>query len=290
MPSRVPLKIFKLVQTKTGTFDLAPTQYAPDVDTRNIVTNPDGSRTIGIQVSNPVFGPGLPDTITVIKTVWSDGGGDFIIAGSDRLYIKSVGQEAVNQELSRTNPAVFEFYVNPQRLTPTYSKIQTEIRTRGGWEIQHWGNALTEMSVEGHSGGMHRRPESGHVVRSQSIAQNSLNLVNNGVPGDSLSADQDITDSTAWKRLIQLKSFFDGDHATRNQEQLTLLGLSVYDSFYIGYFVTFTGPTQEADKPYLFSYQFTMKILQESTVSTLAPSLVDVANAGTIIGSQNTTA
>jgi len=279
MPARVPLKIFKLVQTKTGTFDLAPTQYAQGVTTNDIITLTDGDRVINVG-QLPV---GLPLSIPVPSLVQSDASGDFVVNGSDKLYIKPSNPNALGPQ---SNPSVFEFYVNPQRLVPTYSKIQTEIRTRGGWEIQHWGNALTELTIEGHSGGMHRRNETGQVMRTQGDATSTAQNAIQGVSGDGLTDTQDITDSTAWKRLLQLKNLFDADHAKRNQEQLTLLGLSIYNSFYIGYFVTFSGPIQEADKPYIFSYTFTMKILQESTVNTLAPSLVDMARAGTIIGSQ----
>ena len=269
MPQRVPIKIFRLEQNASGVLDAAPTRYAQGVTLSNVQTDSDGTEYVNLS-QTPV---GQPLALSGRSRVYSDSAGKYVIlAGAEKLYIAA----DVGQKPNASIPQVFEFYVNPQRLSPTYQKIQTEIRTRGGWEIQHWGDALTELHVEGVSGGTHRR-STVNINRDPNARAHSLAVGS----GDGLLEEESITTTTAWSRLTQLRQLYDMDHAVRNQEQLTLLGISVYDTFYVGYFTQFTGPNHEAEKPYQFSYSFTLKILYETNVSSLSPGIKDVATSGT---------
>ena len=269
MPQRVPIKIFRLEQNASGVLDAAPTRYAQGVTLSNVQTDSDGTEYVNLS-QTPV---GQPLALSGRSRVYSDSAGKYVIlAGAEKLYIAA----DVGQKPNASIPQVFEFYVNPQRLSPTYQKIQTEIRTRGGWEIQHWGDALTELHVEGVSGGTHRR-STVNINRDPNARAHSLAVGS----GDGLLEEESITTTTAWSRLTQLRQLYDMDHAVRNQEQLTLLGISVYDMFYVGYFTQFTGPNHEAEKPYQFSYSFTLKILYETNVSSLSPGIKDVATSGT---------
>jgi hypothetical protein len=273
MPSRIPIKIFRLQQTSKVIPDNAPTRFAQGVTTEDIITNPDGNRYINLQQTPSNFiGP------VQLTKVESDDVGSFVwLDGAQKLYIKSpnvLNTDKIDQ--------VFEFYVNPQRLSPTYTKIVSEIRTRGGWEIQHWGDALTELRVEGKSGGMHRKAKQPRINRNTTtteLVNTSKQNQQNG--GDGLRGGEDVTDTEAWRKLLQLKQLYDVDHATRNQEQLTLLGIAVYNTFYVGYFTSFTGPEYDANEPYQFSYSFTMKILYETNVSTFNPTVKNAVTAGT---------
>jgi hypothetical protein len=271
MPQRVPIKIFRLKQNQSGVFDVAPTRYAQGMTQNDLINNGDGTESIRLQqtpVNQPLAGE-------VLSRVYSDTTGKYVILdGAEKLYIRTTGAQP-----DSATPQVFEFYVNPQRLSPAYQKIQTEIRTRGGWEIQHWGDALTELKVEGVSGGTHRRSTI-HVNRDPNVV-NQTQAVGKDVENDGIMDWESITNTMAWTRLIQLRQLYDMDHSVRNQEQLTLLGISVYDTFYVGYFTQFSGPNHEAEKPYQFSYTFTLKILYETNVTTLSPSIKDVAAAGT---------
>lgn len=272
MPQRVPIKIFRLEQNSQGALDAAPTRYVQGKTLSDIQPNSDGTESINLS-QTPV---GQPLAASGMSRVYSDSAGKYVILnGAEKLYIAA----AVGQKANAGLPQVFEFYVNPQRLSPTYQKIQTEIRTRGGWEVQHWGDALTELRVEGFSGGTHRRstvninrdPTAPTLNRTQAVGD---------VRNDGLLDWESITNTTAWQRLMQLRQFYDADHSVRNQEQLMLLGIAVYDTFYVGYFTQFSGPNHEAEKPYQFSYSFTLKILYETNVSSLAPSIKDIATSG----------
>lgn len=45
-----------------------------------------------------------------------------------------------------------EMYLNPQNIDIKSQKIITQIRTKGGYMIQHWGEELDEITFQGHTG------------------------------------------------------------------------------------------------------------------------------------------
>ena len=145
-------------------------------------------------------------------------------------------------------PSVFEFYINPENVTPVYKKLNTEIRTRGGWEIQHYGNALTEIKVKGRTGGVHK-----DVSRTNKP----------GGLGQTLQPGESITKSTAWQRLNQLKYLYDSDQVISNVTSPYKIGFNYYDRFFVGYFTEFQGPEADKDQPYNMTYSFEIKVERE---------------------------
>ena len=143
-------------------------------------------------------------------------------------------------------PNEFIFYVNPQHVNPVANKRLTEILTRGGYEIQHWGNALTEIQVTGKTGALYKTSTG-------------------GIPDATVTVD--VTQSLAWKRLSQLRDLYDADHAVKNQEALVLLGMNYYDRFYTGYFTSFTGPVADAANPYQVDFSFAFKVQKEQPIT-----------------------
>lgn len=181
-------------------------------------------------------------------SVYVDNGGNYyILINGSKWYIYT-SQSSQNTNSSQGPVQVFEFYVNPQHISPVYKKLQTPIFTRGGWDIQHWGDELTSLSVRGISGGMQR------------IASNTPNP---GGLGQSIPPDGDITQSTAWIKLTQLKKLYQQDHNVRNVNDKTLLGMNYWDSFYVGYFSDFQGPEADSEEPYFVHYIFTFICQQE---------------------------
>jgi hypothetical protein len=183
------------------------------------------------------------DKGTVTKKVQKDDQGRFYVTfQNQKYYLQS--QDAIETTQNNINNSVkeiFRFYVNPIRVTPTHKKIVTQIRTRGGWEIQHWGNDLTELRVECITGGMNFRT---------TVKNNS----------DALLKSETIMNSYAWKKVTDLRTLYDQDHKERNVAIKTLLGLTYYDAFYVGYFTDFTGPVADAEKPYIMTFSFTFKV------------------------------
>lgn len=136
-----------------------------------------------------------------------------------------------------TNNALFEFYVNPQQVVPSFEKIATPALTRGGYEIQHWGNALSSLKID-------------------------------AVTGSLLSIDpatqlpRPLTQSPAYRALKKLRKLYFDDHNNRPDTQKKLLGIPYYDTFCIGYFKDFTGPIGNSEKPYIMSFSFTFTVQQ----------------------------
>ena len=152
-------------------------------------------------------------------------------------------------------PPVFEFYVNPQRISFNHQKIISEVRTRGGWDVQHWGEKLTEITVEGITGGLHR---------------DGTRSLKPGGYGQSLKPTEDIRDSSAWQRLRTLRLIYDTDHSIlATNKRNYKLGFSIYEDFYTGYFQSFNGPEISSDKPYLITFSFTFKVEEKGSLDTI---------------------
>jgi len=178
------------------------------------------------------------------------------LPGGNKFFIYDPSQDVALGSESN----VFEFYVNPRHITPQYTKSRTQIRTLGGWEIQHWGNELTTLTVQGTSGGMHRVNEGG-VNRGLHIGDPHT-LVGDK---DAMIEQEGIRSSTAWKRLEQLRQIYQADHALRNVEQPALWSLEYQGRVYVGSFSAFTGPEEDADKPYMLAYSFAFVVEEEKS-------------------------
>jgi len=287
MAQRIPMRIYQLTQTNTNVSTIfgyglspvvGPSQFLIGVNQDNILFYGTAQ---GKSLNNSAAVGTISLNINNIPAAASGSVGGILITSTPRTYIVQ-SEAAPNSQtpnyyielatykfyiapsqLSKSDPTasplVFEFYVNPQHLTPTYRKLQTEIRTRGAWEIQHWGNALTELKVSGRTGGLQR-----DATKPLNPGQRTTDKVQ----AQTLSSTQPITESTAWKKLLQLKTLYNNDHAAYNTEQVYKIGFNYYDSFYVGYFTDFMGPEADAESPYIMNYSFTIKVEQETSLTT----------------------
>lgn len=171
-------------------------------------------------------------------------------AGTKRYYIKA---KEVPVKYDVYSERSFTFYVNPSHITPTYRKLVTETRTHGGWNVQQWGNALSELRVQGKSGGLHRNYVDISDANITSAAGTVFTKGNSEISG--------ITQTVAWKKLKELKTLYRYNNGLYTEP--TTLGLNYFDMFYIGYFTEFSGPEADAEIPYQVNYSFSFKITQE---------------------------
>ena len=212
--------------TQVGTISLTPENFSNDVSAEELITP------ISVfAIKN--------DELNITRLTVNIGGEIFYIR---RTQVEDVFTDAI--------PRVFDFYVNPQRITFNKQKLITEVRTRGGWDIQHWGEQLTEITVEGITGGLHR---------------DITKAISPGDIGETLGKEDDISKSSAWKSLRILRSIYEADHGHTRSKQSYKLGFSVFEDFYIGYFQNFQGPEIVVDKPYIMTYSFIFKV--EETLS-----------------------
>ena len=61
----------------------------------------------------------------------------------------------------KTGDEIFEFHINPNRIEIQETKAKNRIRTRRGYEFQHWGNEPTSINITGRTGGLGKVTESG---------------------------------------------------------------------------------------------------------------------------------
>ncbi len=261
MPKKVKIRLYVYKKNEDTLFStsyipsqvLTNTQYLLTVSEIDIVSKSDGNYVyVGandiVEKGNyKVFLDTNSNYYIVASKIINGQTGTFtptVKGAVENIYIsKAVITNRSNNDLIEEE---FEFYLNPQHLTPTYKKLITEIRTRGGWEVQHWGNALTEVRVEGKSGGLYRVIEGGKTRM--------------------LNSDESVIDSTAWQKLDRLKSIYDNDQSISNQTSKTLLGMNYYNRFFIGYFSEFTGPEADAQQPYMVNFSFNFKVLDEKHI------------------------
>jgi hypothetical protein len=188
--------------------------------------------------------------------VKQDSTGYYIIIAQRKYYVRSVSTVSVANNVQNN---MCELYLNPQHLTPVYAKLNTEIRTRGGWEIQHWGENLTEVSVQGKTGGLQRDV-------TKPLNSGNRTSTDGSIVAQTLASNQSITMSTAWQKLSLLKQWYHADHSLSTAANKYKLGFNYYDSFYLGYFMNFTGPEADAESPYIMTFSFSIKVESELVI------------------------
>jgi hypothetical protein len=241
---RVPMRIYRLTGTEIQVPVMTVRPPSMLVQGKTLADVPD---TDSISLSSVNF-PGISlahwSGASVGVAVQTLKGEKFVVVKDDhnQNYTFYFAPAPANPKTAGV-PDVFEFLINPQHVNPVYNKRLTEVQTRGGWEVQHWGDQLTEIQVQGRSGGMHRDANNNYV--------------------NAQKQDIDVTKSLAWQRISQLRTLYQADHSSPNQEDLILVGMNYYDKFFVGYFTTFTGPVADSEKPYIVDFTFTLKIQQE---------------------------
>lgn len=244
MADRTLIKIFKIPKSKIDTLNASITRtsdnFLVNVDTTGIYSMINSSdKQIDLSIANlPANVYGMPEEFREGKYTiqYDENGNAFVIIGNQKFFINAPSQIA-----STLAEEVYTFHVNPDRVTPSYSKLQTEVRTLSGWEIQHWGNQLTELKVDGKTGSMHSSTNQGQIPLSEAPS---------------------IYESTAWKKLVSLRKLYEQDQSRRNRVVDYLLGMTFYDGLYVGYFVNFSGPVADKDAPYIMTYSFTFKVVE----------------------------
>jgi len=266
--SKIPMMIYRvylndsqsILDNLNNLSQPSPSNYLINITDAEL--NPSSSQdNLLIDITSSNFPTGFApqeviDKGEVTKKVEKDESNKFFVTFQNQKYY-ILSQEEINSSQTNINNSIkeiFRFYVNPIRVTPTYKKIFNEIRTRGGWEVQHWGNALDEIRVECVTGG--------------------LNFKNSN-KSEALTKNESIMNSYAWQQVIKLRSIYTDDHKERNIRIKTLIGLTYYDAFYIGYFTDFTGPIADADKPYIMTFSFTFKS-QETIYLNSKSSLINI--------------
>jgi hypothetical protein len=76
------------------------------------------------------------------------------------------------------NFGVVRMYINPQSINYMNKKLITKDRTKGGYSLQYWGEDLTEISIDGHTGssGIEGINVLEEIYRAEQIGFDSIGL------------------------------------------------------------------------------------------------------------------
>jgi hypothetical protein len=140
-----------------------------------------------------------------------------------------------------TEVPVFRFHVNPARIEVVKNKHNTKIRTRKGFEFQYWGQEITAINITGTTGSLLR-----------------------AATGKGAVSNDEIYDSPAYQAFKGLEDLYNNDHKDESTSADVLVGMRYRNRVFIGHFDTFTF-TEDAEKPYSFSYTIKFSVQDEVT-------------------------
>lgn len=105
--------------------------------------------------------------------------GQLIETGATRPSGLAIGSFSAHRKLIQwniPNRGLVEMYINPQSLSISERKLVKETRTKGGYIIQYWGEALPEIDISGltGSGGMEGINVLRDIYRQEQVGFNDV--------------------------------------------------------------------------------------------------------------------
>lgn len=164
----------------------------------------------------------------------------FIIRNSERFDVR--GKE---EEGTPGATVAFKFHVNPRNISVAKSKLITKIRTRGGFEFQHWGPDISIIAFAGTTGNITPTPSQ----QAQGITD---------VP------DPTSDNSIAYKIFRNFEMLYEEDQMQQEMGNVTMLGLQYRGNIYVGHLRTFRFE-EVAEKPFQFEYAVEFAVEYEAT-------------------------
>ena len=173
-------------------------------------------------------------------------------------YVKFTdGQKKYVNTASTGLQNVFTFRVNPNHLNIQKKKLFTKIRTKGGFEFQHWGADISEIALEGVTGN----------IRASGIGLRDINLGVTSVPvpvDRALEEFPNEQNSSAYKTFRALEKLYEDDQNDNMITNNIRLALEYRKRIYVGHLSQFSY-TEIADKPFMFEYKLTFLVHYEAT-------------------------
>lgn len=171
---------------------------------------------------------------------------------------------------------IVEMYINPRNVTTSYNKLNSVVRTKGGYTIQYWGEQLTKLSLTGTTGSsgieginvlynIYRNEQNAfdpYALSLAALAQQSISASSS----DGFGVNAAIGAGTNFVSSA-LGALTDPNTATIQQSTPTLASLAytveLYWSgeVYRGFFDSFQ-ITESADN-FLFDYQIAFSVTQK---------------------------
>lgn len=152
---------------------------------------------------------------------------------------------------------LFTFRVNPNHLNVQKKKLFTKIRTKGGFEFQHWGPDISEIEIEGITGNL----------RASGIGIQNINVGPVSIPAPFDRAAEEFPteqNSPAYAAFRQLEKLYDDDQNDSKIENNQRLAIEYRGRIYVGHLQNFSY-TEIATRPFLFEYKLSFLVHYEAT-------------------------
>lgn len=249
------IEIAPFRKLEAGTITVLPTEQA--------VGSTVSFTTKEVFIPDPTNNPGN------VYDVFRDGKLRYIVRGDkdtpeNRFYITDPKLGLSDAELS-TAGKPFKFFINPQNITVTKNKLVTELRTRRGYEIQHWGPQISEISWTGIVPLM-RFPVAGRPAIPTTSGPQSTVFTSDGykVTESGISRKEntelDITQTEGYRFFQELQDLYDRDQNFETSgDRQKVLALKYRRNIYIGYLRSFSW-TEASDKPRILNYSITYRV------------------------------
>jgi len=146
------------------------------------------------------------------------------------------------KEESSDIAAAFKFHVNPRNISIVKSKLITRIRTRGGFEFQHWGPDITLISFGGTTGNITPTSFTARIKNENPTVDNS----------------------EAYKAFREFEQLYNEDQEQQSIGNVTMLGLEYRENIYVGHLRNF-GFDEVGEKPFQLEYKVEFAVEYEAT-------------------------
>lgn len=162
-------------------------------------------------------------------------------------------------------------HVNPSTMKPSYSKVIERVQTQDGWVLFHWGDAPSEVTFEGSTGGLVRLysglsnitgpTSSNSLIKPTTLQAQSLG----GTRQDTIAYDK-------YKDILALYknngAIYDTHGNIAYQGQIKMI---FDDGNWYGWFTSFS-VDESVDKPYQFRLSASFTVEREFHLLRSIPS------------------
>jgi hypothetical protein len=219
--------------------------------------------TVGNTINDPTQGPTGENIISLqekerngqLFIVERDTAGPYIVKNDLIYYIHDI-------DSSGENRAIFTFKVNPTHITLQKRKLQTKIRTKGGFVFQQWGPDISEIALEGTTGN----------ITPSGISFRQTNIPGIGeipLPHD-LSSDIPTEDNSPMlKAFRQLETLYDDDQNEEANQRGRRIALEYRGRIYVGHLSDFFYE-ERGERPFQLYYRLTFLVHFEATSTSSA--------------------
>lgn len=180
----------------------------------------------------------------------------YYISKKDKTKIYIVGDDV-------PDTTAFTFRINPTHIKVNKSKLFTKLRTRGGFEFQHWGPDITEITLDGTTGNL---SPTWVGTKFKTVLGVSVPIPKDLYNPDISSGAPTEDNSDAMAAFRELDRLINNDQNETMVKNGSRFALSYRGQIFVGHIATFSYD-EKGDQP--FQIYYTMQFLVHYEASSL---------------------